>query len=48
MIKGWIEKIFGYIVRKQTLSIDPNGGFICETNGKKHHIDDLLEGLTDD
>ena len=47
MIKGWINSIWNHIVRKQSLSIDPNGGFICETNGKKHHIDDLLEGLTE-
>jgi len=40
-----INSIWNHIVRKQTLSINPDGGFICETNGKKHYLKDLLEGM---
>jgi len=43
-MKIW-NKICNHIVRKQTLSINPEGGFICESKGKKHYLKNLLEGL---
>lgn len=52
MIKEWIcsicLRIENHIVRKQTLSILPDGTFVCETNGKKHYLKHPLEGLIDD
>ncbi len=39
-------KITDYIVRKQSLTMLPDGTFVCTSNGKEHHLKNLLEGLT--